>query len=64
VALYRAKTEGCRRYAIFDAAMHVQALHTDTLNACGGTLRPPTVARPSEPGIPWIYLWGVSILGL
>jgi putative transposase len=26
--------------------------HTESLNACGGAVRPPTVARPSEAGIP------------
>jgi putative transposase len=26
--------------------------HTESLNACGGAVRPPTVARPGEPRIP------------
>jgi putative transposase len=28
--------------------------HTESLNACGGAVRPPTVARPSEARIPWL----------
>jgi putative transposase len=28
--------------------------HTESLNACGGVARPPMVARPYEPRIPWL----------
>ena len=34
--------------------------HTESLNACGGAVRPPMVARPGEPRIPRLQPCGVS----